>query len=280
MSVRCLFVRSFAIALFLIFNGPLFAQLPANSPYLPLASARPVWPPFYKPDPSDAKYAGMMSQGWCQPTGKRARAYYASKVLDVNGLPESSFQGVVTSVHSGWIEAADAIQSTSIALIVHADPTISLVEVRGKAAEDVLESGAFVHFVGTVDENWVVRDEIERIELTTPTGRQCEPIVPNRSQNLFGTILRRNGVKLILATPTEKPRRLTAALASHAEVSVQSRDYRLSSVGDSITAKGRIYRPAPPEPTLLFSDELEVTMSAKLRSSWSNRNGTREPTRP
>lgn len=240
--------------------GSASGQTVVDDPYRPLEVAAPKWPPFYKPDVSDAKYSQLMAGGWCQMTGKRAREYYASKRLNVNSLPSSSFEGTVTRIDAGRIEAVEKLHGTKTVLIVHNSPAVSSVGVHGTGSLDSLVPGAFVHFVGSVDEGGVVRMPIERLDLTTAARRPPETAIPNHTQNLGGVVLRHEPSRLILAMPPGSIRRAVVNLAPQAVVTIDLSDYRLASAGDMVSAKGRVYRASASAPTLFFAEQIDLAL--------------------
>lgn len=261
--------RSNVLFVFLVASAVIlpstYGQAIVDSSYRPLEIAEPSWPPFYKSDPGDAKYSRLMAGGWCQATGKRAREYYASKLLDVNALPSSMFEGKITQIGTGRIEVCDDHRGSKVIFIIHDNSAVSSVSVRGKTTLAALAQGAFVHLVASVDDSGEVREPVERLELTTATRHPPERVVPNRSQNLGGTILRHESSQLILGMPPGKIHRVTIHLTPQAEVTVELSDYRLASVGDTVSAKGRIYHSVAPEPTLLFVEQLDVTLHGEKR---------------
>jgi hypothetical protein len=271
-TTRLLFALSIAGSLFCTTNVE--AQKISDSPYKGLESAKGVWPPYYRPDPSDAMYTQMMANGWCKPNGWRAQEYYKSKMVDVNALPESSFSGVIKVIEPGKITAFDEKHGTTMSLIVHNDAKISNVGVHGKASKDELVPGAFVRFVGQVDENGNVAGALDQIELAVPDKLVSAAITPGQVQNLFGTIQRREGDQLILGASAGKIRRLTVTLAPQVEVTVRITDYTRVNVGDPVTAKGRLYRGAASktDAPLLFSDELDIAVQSLAK--------VKAPTRP
>jgi hypothetical protein len=235
------------------------ARAPANNPYASLDSTKGVWPPFYKPDPNDAKYLKMMADGVCKPTGKTAQAFYQSKMVDVNKLPEFSLEGKITEVAGGSVTAVDSKTGESFLILVHEDRTISRVRVEGKGTKEMLAAGAFVRFVGKVDASGTVADKLDKIELTTPGMHPTTPVKPNEMQNLTGKILRHDGEHLVVNATSGKVRRLEVDLKDDAAVAACVADHRYASVGDKVTMKGRILRVANPAQVFCFADELDIT---------------------
>jgi hypothetical protein len=243
-------------------GGFVCAQAPLSSTYQPLAGAKSTWPPFYRPDPTDAKYTALMANGWCKPNGWRAQEYYKSKIVDVNTLPESSFEGTITGVQSGRITAVDKKTSAQMTLVVHDDLAVSRVIVEGKATPDLIVAGCLLRFVGTVDDEGKVEGVINQLELTTSAARHPEPVVPHRKQNIYGTILRREGSKFILSTTNSgKIPRVYVEVAPQAEVSLLLTDYRYAGAGGKVKVKGKIYRGTATDPlSLLFAEDLTITV--------------------
>lgn len=259
-------VSSCCVIATLILAGSCFAQPPASgstSPYAGLQRTKPVWPPFYKPDPSDAKYAALMARGSCNVTGNRAKVYYVSKMMDVNVLPDASFQGTITKIQNGLITATDDTQTKSVYLMVHDSPSISSVLVHGPAAAEVLQTGGFVRFVGKVDGEGHVVKPVQSLEITAP--EKSEPIVDGREQVLTGKIVRTEPHKLTVLSTSQRIRRLSIDLASDLKVEVALHDVRLASVGDSVTVEGRMYRPSADAPAFFFAEQLDVTLAAPLK---------------
>lgn len=241
------------------------AQAPANNPYAGLESTKGVWPPFYKPDPNDAKYLKMMADGVCKPNGKTAQAFYQSKMVDVNKLPEFSLEGKISEVAGGSVTAVDSRTGESFLILINEDRTVSRVRVEGKGTKDMLSAGAFVRFVGKVDTSGTVADKLDKIEVTTPGMHPTTPVKPNEMQNLTGKILRHDGEHLIVNAPSGKVRRLEADLKADAEVSACVADHRFASVGDKVTMKGRILRVTNPAQVFCFADELDIVSAGVIK---------------
>ncbi|MCE9605575.1 MAG: hypothetical protein K8U03_11840 [Planctomycetia bacterium] len=242
-----------------------FAQADANNPYKQLESTKGVWPPFYKPDPQDETYTKLMAEGWCKPNGKRAQNYYLSKMVDVNKLPEFAFEGKITGMHKGSMSATDSRSGESMLVMIHEDPSISQVIVHGKGTKEMLTTGKFVRFVGRVDATGACAEKIESIELTTPGVSLITPVEPNKTQNLFGKIVRRDGERMVVLAPTGKVHRLTFELAPEAAVETRVSDYRSAGVGDTIKVKCRIFRSTTPVQAFCFADELDVVATTKVQ---------------
>lgn len=258
----CRFIVTLVAVLCVSSGGFVCAQAPLSSTYQPLAAPKSTWPPFYKPDPTDAKYSKLMAEGWCKPTGRRAREYYASKLLDINALPPASFEGAIKDVQLGRITAVDPKTSATMTVVVHDDLSVSRVVVEGKATPELLVNGCFLRFVGTVDDEGKVEEVINQLELTTSGARRPEPVVPHRKQNIYGTVLRREGSKFILSTTNSgKISRVYVEVAPQAEVSLLLTDYRYAGAGGTVKVKGKIYRGTAADPlSLLFAEDLTITV--------------------
>jgi len=235
-----------------------WAQAPANNPYAGLESARGTWPVFYKPDPNDAKYAKMIADGICKPEGKTAQAFYRTKMVDVNALPDFSLEGKITEVAAGSVTVVDSRDGASYQVMVNENRAVSRVNVQGKGTKEMLSAGAFVRFVGKVNASGVAEEKIDQIELTSPGMSPQTPVKPNQTQNLAGKILRCEGEHLVVQAPTGSVRRLEVDLAPEAKISARVADHRMASVGDTVKMKGRILRMTAPMPTFCFADELDV----------------------
>ena len=241
-----------------------FGQQITTNPYAKLERTSATWPPFYKPDPTDAQYSKLMAGGWCQVTGKRARLYYESKRLDVNTLPTSTLRGKITEIRPDGITVVDEKSpAQSIHLVVHEDLQISSVRVQGKASREAIQVGEFVHFVGAVNETGLVREVVNQIDLISP--QRSEPIVSNHVQNISGKIVHVHGRQLTILSAAEKVRRLTLELGTEASIAVNLNSIRHASVGDSVAVEGRIYRGLVGEQTIFFAEELNVTLANPLR---------------
>lgn len=249
----------------IVTSGGVNAQSITSNPYAALETTKPVWPPFYKPDPEDAAYANMMAMGWCKPNGWRAQTFYQSKMMDVNVLPQVSFKGTVTSMQSGMLTAVDEKEGTSYSLIVHENPAISSVRLSGKASSEALAIGAVVRFVTQVDAKGAGLEKIKEIELITASSEQPEAIQANRTQNCVGKILRRDGMKLTVQASSGKIRRLTVELADDAVITARLTDYTRAVVGDAVSAKGRVFYSPVIDMTLFFADELDIAAVNPLR---------------
>ena len=241
------------------------AQAPAaNNPYKELDSGKGVWPPFYKPDPSDAAYSKLMADGMCKPNGKRATNYYLSKMVDVSTLPEFSFEGKISTLEVGGVTATDDRNGEKLIVMIHESPAISRVNVKGSGTKESLVVGSHVRFVGRVDESGACREKIDRIEVVAPSMIGAAPVEPGKLQNLAGKIVRRDGDHLVVLAPTGKVRRLTLELAPEAQVSARMGDYHFAKVGDPVKMKGRILRMTTPAYTFCFADDFEVETAAKI----------------
>lgn len=239
------------------------AQVINTSPYAGMDRTKSKWPPFYRPDPSDAAYTKMMAEGWCKPTGWRAQQYYLSKLVDVNALPESSFKGKITEINPGLVKAVDE-QGKSITLIAHPDKSISYVQVQGRASRDALQVGEFIRVVARVDGSGRIREPVAKVELVSPM--KGDLVTANRQQNIIGKIVKVDGPHLVFLAQGPKTQRLTMDLADGAAVTALFGDLSHVSVGDPFTAKGRIYNGAVGVGNFFFAEELEVQLSGELKS--------------
>jgi hypothetical protein len=240
------------------------AQVPIANAYKADATTKAVWPPFYKPDKQDAAYAEMMANGYCKPNGWRAQSFYQSKMLDVNTLPSASLKGKITEVKQGLVTAFDDKQAKAFSLIIHENPAISSVHLNGKATTDALVPGAMVRFVARVDASGQALDKLSEIELTTPGRDHLEPVEPQKSQNVVGKILRRDGAKLVVQAPPGKIARVTVELATNAVVNAHLAEHARAAVGDEVSGKGRVFHSDVINKTLFFVDELDIAANAPL----------------
>lgn len=240
------------------------AQVINNSPYAGMDKTKSKWPPFYRPDPSDAKYTQMLSEGWCKPTGWRAQQYYLSKMVDVNALPESTFKGKISELNHGLVKATDE-QGKSVTLVAHPDKSISYVQVQGRAAREALAVGEFIRVVARVDGSGRIREPVAKVELISPM--KGELVTANRQQNIIGKIVKIEGTQYIVMAQGPKTQRLTMELADGAAVTALFGDLSHVSIGDTFTAKGHIYSNATAGVgNFFFADELEVQLSAELKA--------------
>lgn len=240
-----------------------FAQVAdGNNPYKGLESTKPVWPVFYKPDPSDATYTKLMANGMCKPTGRRAQEYYKSKMVDVNKLPETSFEGKITALGNGVMTIVDSRTNESMTVFVHASPAISRVNVHGKGSTELLTMGSFIQFVGRVDPAGVAVEKIDHVELISGRTAPAVAVEANKLQTLTGKIVRHEGTHLVVLTSSVKLHRLTIDLSPAVEVSAHYSDYHLASVGDTAKFQGRILRSTVAGQTFCFADDLDVVANA------------------
>lgn len=236
----------------------------ANNPYKELDSGKGVWPPFYKPDPSDAAYSKLMADGMCKPNGKRAQNYYLSKMVDVGTLPEFSFEGKISTMETGGVTATDNRNGEKLIVIIHESPAISRVNVKGSGTKESLVVGSHVRFVGRVDESGACREKIDQIEVVAASMIGAAPVEPGKLQNLAGKIVRRDGDHLVVLASTGKVRRLTVELDPEVQVAARLGDYHFAKVGDPVKMKGRILRMTTPAYTFCFADDFEVETATKI----------------
>jgi hypothetical protein len=241
-----------------------------NNPYQELDSGKGTWPPFYKPDTSDAAYSKLMADGMCKPNGKRARNYYLSKMVDVSTLPEFSFEGKISTMEAGGVTATDNRNGEKLIVIVHESPAISRVNVKGSGTLDSLTVGSHVRFVGRVDASGACSEKIDQIELISPSVVAAVPVEPNKLQSLSGKIVRRDGNHLVVLAAGGKVRRLSVELSPSVQVSARLGDYHFAKVGDTVKMKGRILRMTTPAYTFCFADDLEVDAAAKIVPTKAN----------
>lgn len=254
-------VLLFAVCFFL--TEAAFAQVINNSPYAGMEKNKSKWPVFYRPDPQDAAYTKMMAEGWCKPTGWRAQQYYQSKMVDVNALPESSFKGKITEINNGLVKAIDD-KGKSVTLIAHPDKAISYVQVQGKASREALQAGEFIRVVARADGSGRIREPVAKVELVSPL--QGELVTANRQQNIIAKIVKVEGSQFTLLAQGPKTQRLTMDLADGAAVTALFGDLSHVAVGDTFTSKGRAYNGAVGVGNFFFAEELEVQLSAELKT--------------
>jgi hypothetical protein len=239
------------------------AQVINTSPYAGMDRTKSKWPPFYRPDPSDAKYSQMLAEGWCKPTGWRAQQYYLSKMVDVNALPESTFRGKISEINPGLVKAVDE-QGKSVTLIAHPDKSISYVQVQGRASREALQVGEFIRVVARVDGSGRIREPVAKVELVSPM--KGELVTANRQQNIIGKIVKVDGTQLVFLSQGPKTQRLTMELADGAAVTAFFGDLSHAAVGDPFTAKGRMYNGAVGVGNFFFAEELELQLSTELKA--------------
>lgn len=250
-----------AFVLLSLLGEEAFAQTTAaNDAYKPLELTKPRWPAFYKPDPNDAKYSKMLSDGNCKPTGKRAREYYLSKLVDVNKLPEFAFTGKVAGAADGALKVVDDASGENLIVVLH--PGVSRVIVAGKGTTDLLTSGVFIRFVGRVDAHGIGSEAIDRFEIISPSREAPAPIEPNKLQSLTGKLIRRDGEHLVVLTASSNHRRLEVDLKPDADVVTRLSDYRYAAEGDAVKFRGRILRSTPGR-TFCFAEDLEIATATR-----------------
>lgn len=241
------------------------AQLFEANPYAGDEARAPGrWPPYYKETDEDATHALMYAMGWCKPGGWRSREFYAKKYVDVNALPEGTFQGLFATAAPGSIAARDEAQQP-YQIMIYPDASISSVTVRGSASPEALTRGQYVRLVGIPDASGRVAQPVERIELTTADRIRPEAVKVGSQSRIIGRVVGHSGKQVQVAIERGKLRKVTFDMADDCRITVNGSEYRWAQAGDPMTGKGKVFIPDyGAKRTMLFASELTITLSKPL----------------
>lgn len=265
--------RTLVCTLVLSFVAPLAAQAQLF-PYNPYAetqfdspeeakAAAKRWPPFYKSPPIDAKHQFYYMMGWCKPKPWHYK-FKPEDLVDVQKLPEGTFNGQVMQVGSGLVAGQDA-QGARAFIMIHPHADVTKVRLRGKALVEGLKPGMFVRLEGTPDEQGKLPEPISRLSIVTPAADfEFQPATPAKSQTLVGKITGVRSRQVTFTLPVGKLRRLTAELTEAADIAVEATDCGLASAGDAAVVKGRVYKSEENGLVQWFASDVDIQLAEPL----------------
>jgi hypothetical protein len=247
-----------------------FGQLGSYNPYAPYVEDKPSadgtapWPPFYKPKQVDPKHALKYAMGWCRWKPEKYQ-YDPSDLVDVSRLPEVSHTGrFLAAVEGGFTALGDNFEPLPV--MVHANPAVTRVRVRGEAVPVGLQKGMVVRFTGKIDEQGRGLEPIGEVQVFSPSPQFRFPdLVPHEKRTLVGTVAWCRAGELAIVPQQGDIRRVTVRLASDVKIEVNSSDYTLASEGDEATVKGHLYRPdSKLSSGVVFATQIELRLAQPL----------------
>jgi hypothetical protein len=227
------------------------------------AAAAKRWPPFFKSPPVDAKHQFYYMMGWCKPKPWHYK-FKPEDLVDVQKLPEGTFNGQVTQVGAGLVAGEDA-QGARAYIMIHPHAEVTRVHVRGKALAAGLKPGMFVRLQGTPDEQGRLTEPLARLSVITPAADfRFEPATPAKSQTLVGKITGVRANQVTFTLPVGKVRRITAELTESPEIEIDATDCGLASAGDTAVVKGRVYKSEENGLVQWFASDVDIKLAEPL----------------
>ena len=242
------------LAVFAVWSQPAMAQGygPPAPPPPPVNEDGSIhWGTFYKSASIQQAYERLWNLGACRGTNKRITIPVENNKMQIDSLPEAEFQGVVQAatgtVAGGLIAftAAGGVVDGSPTLVAQLHPAgVSALHVSGPASAAMLSIGMTVRLQALVDPKGHGADQIETIEIITPS-RDFEPpaVEPGSRSEIVGRIAAIRGDRLTiqLQKPVAGLRRLFLSLSEDAVVRFDAAQVEYVTPGDRIAVTGRLW---------------------------------------
>lgn len=220
------------------------AQLFVSDPYArDPNSTLSTWPVLYKLPPTHkAEYYAMGWCGLCKKSADYQKWYDIHSQFNVNALPETSWEGHVTSASAGMVEAVDD-SGHKVNMVIYPSRGVSDVHVVGPAEPDMLKLGKWVRFAGKIDVNGRVTEKVSQLEFYTPQKSDELPLVtPDKKTLIAGCLVRKLG-GLWEMRPARKCKfnAFEFSLASNPHMTVDVAEVSAVKPGQKLTVRGRLF---------------------------------------
>jgi hypothetical protein len=220
------------------------AQLFVSDPYArDPNSTLSTWPVLYKLPPTHQAYFYVM--GWCGMCKKGPeyqKWYDKHSQFNVNALPETSWEGRVTSASAGMVEAVDESGKRAM-LVVYPSRGVSDVHVMGPAEPAMLKLGKWVRFAGKVDQAGRVTERVSQLEFYTPQAKEDLPLITPGTHLLIAGCLVRKLPDVWELRPARKCKfnAIEFSLTSNPRMTVDVAEVSAVRSGQKLTVRGRLF---------------------------------------
>jgi len=203
------------------------------------------WGTFYKSLSVQRNYERLWNLGACRGTNRAITAPVAENRLVIDRLPEAEFSGVVQaaagSVAGGTVAiATEGGESRHLVAVFH-PAGVTRLAVRGRMPPAALVPGLTVRFGAELDGRGRTTAPVRSIDVIGPQRRPLPAAEPGRHSAVEGTVVRLQRDVLVVQLAEGRIRRVTAALAADAAVSVDAPVFELIAPGDVVEMKGRLW---------------------------------------
>lgn len=206
------------------------------------------WGTYFKSAQLQRSYERLWNLGACRGTNRAITEPVAANKLVIDRLPEGDFDGTVQgaggTLAGGVVAfAGPAAGSPDAPLFAQLHPAgVSRLTVTGPASLADLRPGMFVRLKTKVDSRGRADAPVDRLTVVTPVA-DAEPraVLPDRRDDLIGSIVSCRGGTLVLRVDAGKIRRLTVRLADDVAVTVDAACLELIAPGDTVAVKGRLW---------------------------------------
>ncbi|MBI1248227.1 hypothetical protein GC197_10375 [bacterium] len=198
------------------------------------------WPTFYRSEKMQKAYENLWMMGSCGGTNKNITIPVMKNRVDINTMPKGTIEGQVIRVGKGQLWVRDA--GGKVTTVATHPAGVSRVEVSGDVSARMLKPGMIVRLMGTVDQVGRATDTIKELDVVSvPAGFEPDGVEPEHRQLIVAEVFSLRGDRLQLKTPSGNLHRLSFMISDETIAHIQAKELGYTTVGDQVSAKGRIY---------------------------------------
>ena len=217
------------------------------------------WPTFFKSQKFELYYQTLWMTGSCQGTSPHITVPATNNRVDIDQMPEGEISGRVARVGPGTLEIV-AGGGLSATVLTH-PAGVSRVSVKGDCPAAALQPGMIVRFVGSVNSRGDGEETLSELEIVTvPADYEYPSVEAGESRTITAKVAGLRKQLLMLEVEAGSLRKLRFRLADRAVAHVDGNHLALASVGDMVTAKGRLYSAIEEKKTrnFVFASDVNV----------------------
>lgn len=207
------------------------------------------WGIFYKSAAMQKAYERLWKLGACRGTNKAITVPVENNKVQIDLLPETTFDGIVTgcsgTVAGGmiaFVEAGPARHDEPLYVAQLHPAGVSALSVTGPASAAIIAPGMIVRLQGMVDTAGKGIDRVETIEIITPPDDFEPPVVePETRGEIVGTVVSCRNGSLSLKIAAGRIRRVILSLSEDVVVRFDAAQLEYVAPGDHIRLTGRLW---------------------------------------